>query len=255
MPEVWEEKLKEHFPGSVLDKDYLIETKRILKESGFKNDNTLPCVCLCRDEICCVFRDEIDVQWEARTEDGKHYARSFTFSALGGLPNVGRTGFGAALGHSPVGTDGRRRYVFFAFPHIGIGKDGQLGKLERQGINTVDHACGALVQFERELEHGPFHVAFDPSDAEYSLLKQKLLASIKLFGGEPPKLAEITETAHKVISDELTTLLALVDTSKADYAVLTGIQIHAPHGATYIQPKSFFVVHNNVKKELHLHHH
>jgi len=254
MPETWETALRTNYPEAVVDKDFLTSIKHLLHEYGFKNNNTLPCVCLCRDEICCTLRDEIDVQWEAKTEDGKHYARSFTFSALGGFPNVGKTGLGAALGHAPVGQEGRRRYVFFAFPHIGLDKQGELGKLERQGITTIDHACGALLAFKRELNSGTVKIAYDPADAEYSLLKQHLLESLDLFKPESPSLKEITDAAHTVILKEITKLSELIDTEKSDFAVITGIQVHVPHGVSYIQPKSMWIVHNKVKKELHLSH-
>ena len=67
--------MKEHFPGSMLLSDYISKIYNTLKKNGFKEKNTLPCVCTCRDEIA------FDV-----TEEFKKYykAKPFDLSSLAG---------------------------------------------------------------------------------------------------------------------------------------------------------------------------
>lgn len=42
----------------------------------------------------------------------------------------------------------------------------------------------------------------------------------------------------------------VVDTSKSDYAIVTGIQIHAEDNRNYIAPDSSYVVINGVKQDI-----
>jgi Limiting CO2-inducible proteins B/C beta carbonyic anhydrases len=68
--------------------------------------------------------------------------------------------------------------------------------------------------------------------------------------GDIPSLLELTHIARKVIQEDLELAIGkVVDTSKSDYAMLTGIQIHAPDG-NYIWPAESYVVINGVKSEL-----
>ena len=60
---------------------------------------------------------------------------------LGGLPFVGKTGFKAFTHHVPK--DG---HIFILFaPHVGIAKDGLIGKYSRPGQEHLDSACGAAI--------------------------------------------------------------------------------------------------------------
>jgi len=253
----WENAMYANFPSAIYDKDFVEHTYQILNRYGFTNNNTLPCVCLCRDEICSRFHDAIDRQWQSdcsdvNSGDEETYSRSFTFSSLAGMLNLGTTGIRAALSHSPVDEAGKRRYVFFAFPHVGINKAGSLGKVERAGITEVAHACGALLLFRKELKSGQVQTLLDPTDIEYSLLKQRLLKLIDLSSGVIPSVKEITEIAYQVIVEDLTNLLSLVDPKLADIAVITGIQIHAPQNTTYIQPGKMYVVEGGITKPIDL---
>jgi hypothetical protein len=55
-----------------------------------------------------------------------------------------------------------------------------------------------------------------------------------------------------VIQEDLEHAISkVVDTTQSDYAVLTGIQIHAPD-ANYIWPADSYVVMNGEKKELQI---
>jgi len=81
----------------------------------------------------------------------------------------------------------------------------------------------------------------DPHDVEYSYLKQKLIKKIKVFSEDGshalPTLKDLTNLTHEVIVEDLETLISqVVDTKSMDYAVLTGIMVHAPNGKSFIWP-------------------
>ncbi|MCA9498914.1 MAG: hypothetical protein KC588_06945 [Nitrospira sp.] len=68
---------------------------------------------------------------------------AFNFSSLAGMLYLGVKGFQAAHHHAP-NTDGRERYVYFAFPHIAIDENGTFGNCRRTGRQVLSQACGAL---------------------------------------------------------------------------------------------------------------
>ncbi len=68
--------------------------------------------------------------------------------------------------------------------------------------------------------------------------------------GDIPSLLELTKIARKVIQEDLESAIGkVVDTSKSDYTMLTGIQIHTPEG-TYVWPAESYVVKDGEKHEL-----
>ena len=72
----------------------------------------------------------------------------------------------------------------------------------------------------------------DPEDVELSVLKQRLARRLEFEGHTDTSiggldLAELTRVAERTITSDLEFLIAkAVDPAKADYAVVTGVQIH-----------------------------
>jgi hypothetical protein len=60
---------------------------------------------------------------------------------LGGLPFVGKVGFGAYSHHVP---ENGNLFILFA-PHVGLSPDGLVGKFARTGQDHIDSACGAAI--------------------------------------------------------------------------------------------------------------
>ena len=71
----------------------------------------------------------------------KVYGHNFNLGGLSGFPFAGNTGFGAMSAHVP--DEGFCLLVHG--PHVGISKDGVIGKVERPGIALVDTCCGSAV--------------------------------------------------------------------------------------------------------------
>jgi hypothetical protein len=200
------------------------------------------------------------------------YPLVFNINGLGGGLTCGVTGMKAGLSHSPVfpaNASGRARYIFFSAPHIAIDSKGNVGSMSRPGQQATNCACGAmlgaLTQFNAEglesyIKPEGVHDATDP---EYSIFKQRLASRVQKEKKEMKDidLAELTKICERQISSDLESLIGqAVDTSKADYAVITGVQIHnwgekfdnEEPNFEMVAPTSGYVVINGVKTELDL---
>ena len=233
--------LESHFPGAVLQSDFVTKTyHRLSNNYGFNNDNSIACVSVCRDELTAPLVHDIHVAW----------GEAFNFSSLAGLPTLGKTGFSAARHHAPI-VDGSERYIFFGLPHIAIGPQGEIGLYERSGRPGDSTACGALNAFHKEMLSGHLHLEFDTLDIEQSLLKQRLFSKIRY--GDLPDLVSLTKLAHTIIVDELEKLItAGLQSSNSKYAVLTGIQIHNLQESDYIWPGKMYTMIDGERQEITL---
>lgn len=217
--------VRDKFPqASALD-DFMFRVEMALLTYGFNADNTVAIANMCRDEITCGLKYKIE----------EAYPLCFNINGLGGGITCGVTGMGAGLSHSPMSRAGKQRYVFFSFPHIAITSKGVVGSVGRPGQDKVNAACGALIaalgQLKAEgvssnIKAATEHVASDP---EYSILKARIAGRIQMENADPAKmdLVDITKVAERQISADLEELIAeAVNPAKADYAIITGVQIH-----------------------------
>jgi hypothetical protein len=140
----------------------------------------------------------------------------------------------AGLSHSPV-ENGKERYVFFSFPHIAVDSEGKVGAISRPNRPGASAACGALIKTMLDLKEEGVDAncstpgSHDPLEPEFSILKSRIARRIKYEKGEVKdmSLVDITKVAERVITTDLEYLISkAVDTKKADYAVVTGVQIH-----------------------------
>ncbi|MEA2023003.1 MAG: hypothetical protein U9N79_01790 [Actinomycetota bacterium] len=227
------EALDRHFPGAILEAEFIAGTAQRLGEEGFSKANTIACVALCRDEITRPLFTDVERFW----------GPAFSFAGLAGMVTAGRTGLAAAIHHAPI-EDARRRFVIYAMAHIAIDADGTIGRIERPGIPEPSSACGALVAFRDELRAGTLEVEFDRYDTEQSLLKHRLLPLIKY--GNVPDLVDLTKLTVAAIEEDLHEILrSLADgwratghVMPADMAIFGGVQIHGANGVNFVWPLS-----------------
>lgn len=213
----------EPFPGAIPVGDYVKRTYESCLTHGLVSEKTLAMVGVCRDELSDALTEPIRATWGS----------PFRMSGLAGMLFLGQAGLRAAQGHAPDG-DGRRRYVVYAMPHIGIDDEGRVGYVRRPGQDIATTACGALMAFRSELESGRSAREMDPDDLELSLLRQRLLRSIP--DGSVPDIVELTTIVRDVILDDLGRTLAQMNSwPDADIAVFSGIHIHTSEG-DYVQP-------------------
>lgn len=119
------------YPGAISNKDFETRVVSVLAEKGFTAENTLLATSLCCDELARRLEDDFN----------KVYGNNFNLGGLSGFPFAGNTGFGAMAAHIP--DDGS--CLIIHGPHVGISKDGTVGKVERVGIALVDNCCGSAI--------------------------------------------------------------------------------------------------------------
>ncbi|CAI5931574.1 unnamed protein product [Closterium sp. NIES-64] len=208
------------FPSAMQEEAFLKAVAVELAKLGFRKDNGIALVNTCRDEVCRPVVSIID----------REFGLSFNISGLGGLVNCGKVGFGAAMSHSPefpCDVDGnlKERYIFFAFPHVSIGESGEVGSLLRRGRGKPSSACGALIAINNDINNG-VAPSMDSDDPEYTLLRKKIMAKVSPGGNQ--SLVDVTRAALAAINEDLEKLISLtVNPATADYAVITGVQIHS----------------------------
>jgi len=221
--------LQTHFPGALSMTDYMAKTYQCLGAYGFCEENTMAMVSSCRDEIA----DSLFV------EVIRYWGKTFNCCSLAGFIMMGKTGLAAAIDHTPI-VDDVRRIIFYAMPHIAISKEGEIGKIYRDGVQKISHACGALGSIVEELKFSSPKLEMDMQDIEQTIIRQKILSTINY--GDKPDLIGITKSASQIICSDVEKLLNTLDRSVFKYAVITGIQIHGPMDTHWIYPQAFYVV-------------
>ncbi|KAL4520247.1 hypothetical protein Ndes2526B_g01226 [Nannochloris sp. 'desiccata'] len=251
------------FPTALGIDDFLHRLEIALYAYGFNGDNAIAMVNLCRDEITVSLKVKID----------QVFGSSFNTNGLGGVLTCGVTGVAAGLSHAPVSSgSGKERYVFFSFPHISIDARGEVGTISRPGRPGSSCACGALHQALIDIKSQGLSTSckipgvHEPLDPEFTILKQRLARRLRYDGVDDNAVAnlnlvDITRVAERTIADDLDYLIShTVDPKKADYAVVTGVQIHnwgtrfddeSPN-LEFVAPQSVYVVVNGEKTHLDL---
>jgi len=255
--------VSQYFPDALGVDDFIARVEIALHAYGFHGSNTIACCNLCRDEVTHTLKQKFDGV----------FGSSFNTNGLGGVLTCGVTGLSAGLSHAPQ-SEGlvKERYAFFSFPHIGVDSTGKVGSISRPGQPGASGACGALIAALGQIKDAGLAAScaepgvHDARDPEYSILKQRLARRLKYEGTDDGEinemsLVDMTDVAERTITDDLEFLIKnSVDTEKADYAVVTGVQIHSwstefdddSPNLEFISPCSCYVVIRGVRTYLDL---
>lgn len=235
---LFKEALDRNFPSAYPCDAFVDYSQFRLRPFGMNQKNSIACVSVCRDEIATPFTHRLHNGWNG----------AFNFSSLAGMLYLGVTGSQATHDQAP-NTDGRERYVYFAFPHIAIDENGTPGNCRRSGRQTLSQACRALIKVLQECSRGEISLDLNPDDVEQSLRTQRLFGK---FGfGEIPDLVTLTKVTQHIIREDLERMIRLtVVPSTTDYAVFTGVQIHGPVHKDWIWVETSYIVGDGVRKFL-----
>ena len=225
--------VKKTFPGAISNKDLVQKVVGVLEGKGFTNGNTLLATSLCADELARVLEDEfVSV-----------YGNNFNLGGLSGFPFAGTTGFGAMAAHIP--DDGFCLLVHG--PHVGICKNGQVGKVERQGIALVDNCCGSAIaasNYLKGITHGGAQITAKLqqfSDFQQGAVQELILPFGKRLSDAEDRMHELPYALYD--SQEILVEDIVKRGSggiKKGLALLGGIQINtAPDADDYFHPLRF----------------
>jgi hypothetical protein len=231
------------FPGCLSNKDIEDQLVDVLAKHGFTQENTLLATSLCCDELARRLEDDLVVI----------YGNNFNLGGLSGFPFAGNTGFGAMSAHIP--DDGSCLIVYG--PHVGISKDGTIGKVERVGIKLVDNCCGSAIAASNYLSgitDGGAEITTKLqqfTDFQQGAVQELILPHGKRLSDAENRMLELPFALYDsqdVLMREIV-YKGCAGGKKNGYALLGGIQINtAPDTLDYFLPLRFDLV--NTKGEV-----
>lgn len=140
--------IRTFFPGALPNSSVVQRVQKKLASRNYRPFNTILGSSLCSDEIDSTslsLQDGFKIAMAVKKDGGV-----FNLGGLGGVPFVGKSGFGAFLSHVPE--SGKVLIVYG--PHVGISNDGVVGKVERVGQSKPSGACGAGIGAYKALLKG-----------------------------------------------------------------------------------------------------
>lgn len=237
--EEFDKTVKAVFPDAVTNKQLETRVANILSDQGFTGSNTLLASSLCCDELA----RRLDYDFRVV------YGNNFNLGGLSGFPFAGNTGFGAMSAHIP--DDG---YCLLLYgPHVGVAKDGTVGKVERPGIDLIDTCCGSAVAANNYLQgitDGGAPVSVDIK--EFTDFQQNIVREFILPHGNRLAEAEnrMVELPYALYDSQDMLMQDIVKAGaggvKKGIAMLGGIQINTgPTTPDYFHPLRFELMNSN----------
>jgi len=225
--------VRKNFPGAISNKELATRVVNLLEEKGFNPSNTLLATSLCADELARILEDEfVNI-----------FGNNFNLGGLSGFPFAGNTGFGAMAAHIP--DDGY--CLLIHGPHVGISKEGVIGKVERSGIALVDNCCGSAIaasNYLKGITDGGANIT--PKIQQFSDFQQGAVQELILPFGKRLARAEnrMRELPYALYDSQEVLVTDIVTTGsksiKKGLALLGGIQINtSPDTLDYFHPLRF----------------
>eukprot|EP00547_Thalassionema_nitzschioides_P017601 CAMPEP_0194246188 /NCGR_PEP_ID=MMETSP0158-20130606/14621_1 /TAXON_ID=33649 /ORGANISM="Thalassionema nitzschioides, Strain L26-B" /LENGTH=316 /DNA_ID=CAMNT_0038982035 /DNA_START=69 /DNA_END=1016 /DNA_ORIENTATION=- len=225
--------VKRSFPEALTNKDLGFAVVDILAEKGFTKEKTLLATSLCCDELARRLEDDFV----------KIYGNNFNLGGLAGFPFAGNTGFGAMSAHIP--DDGFCLIIYG--PHVGIAKDGAIGKVEREGVALVETCCGSAVaanNYLKQITDGGMPITThiqNFSDFQQGAVQELILPFGKRLADASDRMLELPYALYE--SQDLLLGEIIKEGAKGlkrGTAVLGGIQINtSPDTMDYFHPLRF----------------
>ena len=225
--------VKANFPGAISNKELATRVVDLLGEKGFTPDNTLLATSVCADELARELEDEfVDI-----------FGNNFNLGGLSGFPFAGNTGWGAMSAHVP--DDGYCLTIHG--PHVGITKDGVIGKVERSGIALVDNCCGSAIAasgYVKGITDGGAKITTKLqqfSDFQQGAVQELILPFGKRLNDADNRMKELP---YALYDSQDILVRDIVNTGKGSIkkglALLSGIQINTgPDTLDYFHPLRF----------------
>ena len=225
--------VKKNFPGAINNRDLATRVVELLEEKGFSPSNTLLATSLCADELARVLEDDFV----------KIYGQNFNLGGLSGFPFAGNTGFGAMSAHVP--DDGFCLTIHG--PHVGITKDGVIGKVERSGIALVDSCCGSAIAASNYLQGiTDGSASINPRIQQFTDFQQGAVQELILPHGKRLSDANdrMKELPYALYDSQDVLIRDIIESGKGGIkkglALLGGIQINTgPDTDDYFHPLRF----------------
>lgn len=182
--------IRTFFPGALPNSQIIQRVQKKLSTREYRPYNTILGASLCSDEIDSTtlsLQDGFKNAMAVKKDGGV-----FNLGGLGGVPFVGKSGFGAFLSHVP---DSGKVLIIYG-PHVGISNEGVVGKVERVGQSKPSGSCGAGVGAYKALLAGG-RGANDKFDYQEEFIIDRL----------EPKIQDLLKTKTEGANAALSTVL------------------------------------------------
>jgi hypothetical protein len=236
-------KVQESFPGAVKSSTLATHVQTVLSKHGYQDKTTLVATSLCCDEV----------NRELELDITDIYNHNFSMGGLAGFAFGGVTSFGAMAHHIPK--NGSCLVVYG--PHVGVDRDGAVGKVNRRGREGSGACCGSAAAACGYVKgvHGGEEKAEMPEDAldvqqffvGNMLLPEaeRIVTSADADVELPLALFDVQDKFMKTIVSKGCGEVA----GEGKIAILGGIQINTPTGTSeYFLPKVFEIRNNKGEK-------
>jgi Limiting CO2-inducible proteins B/C beta carbonyic anhydrases len=222
----------------VTNSDLILKVTKSLDRYQY-DDTTLVAFSLCSDEVNRPLEDTF-YGW---------YGEHFNMGGLAGFPFAGLTGFGAMAAHIPEG--GNCLLVYG--PHVGIDKDGNVGKINRKGRTKAGSCCGSAVAASKYITDvylgkaekvGP---PADSTDAQQNYVSAALLPYGEAVAKAKDPMVELPFATFEPIDKMMQNIVYKAGKGVKDgkIAMLGGLQINTPRGMSdYFLPLRFDIRYN-----------
>lgn len=251
------------FPGAVPNSIITLRVAKKLKDREYKPYNTILGSSLCSDEIDSTALSLVQNLQKnlVLTKDGG----VFNLGGLGGVPFVGKSGFGAFLSHVPSSG----KVVILYGPHVGISNEGVVGKVERVGQSNPSGSCGAAVGAYKAIKaggRGP-NDKFDYQEEfiideltprlQLLLEQQQKSGAVNGFINQNTAMAAVTCNMFDIVNEVMESQIELAMVSDgfwskiSEVTLLGGIVVNRGHGSglvggdDYFQPLQFKAMNRN----------
>lgn len=233
-------KIQEVFPGAVRSSELASRVKAVLCKNGYSDDKTLLATSLCCDEVNRELEDDLT----------SIYNFNFSMGGLAGFAFGGVTSFGAMAHHIP---DNGSCLVVYG-PHVGVDKDGAVGKVNRRGRNNGSGICcgsaAGAAAYCKSVQSGtdPTPTPVDALDAQQTFVGNMLLPQYDRVCKAPDPKVQLPLTLFDIQDEFMKKIISKgcgEVAGEGKIAILGGIQINTPAGTSeYFLPKVFKVMNN-----------
>lgn len=197
-------------PLSSLEKTILNE----IKQTGYTPKDYIWGTSICSDEL----NNTINALNKKFCGPGP-----FRFGGISGIPFTGNTGFAAFASHIP---DNGGAFIVYG-PHIGIGKDGTTGSVQREGQKSPSTCCGSLIVGLNNVKSGNvLNISHD--DYQQGQVNKVLIENYQEIKKADDQIFATTNIAFNQIKRELTDIIGanLENLSKKPLLLVGGIIIN-----------------------------
>merc|ERR1719277_479388 len=220
------------FPKAMPATPVFERSKLFINRLGMAPGNTLFGSSLCPDEI----NNKKDGTLDQMT---KYWGEQFPLGGLGGVPLVGRTGWGAFSHHVP---ENGNIFVIYG-PHVGVSESGEVGKTLRPGQHGESAACGAFVGAYNQTANWDARKpaeALDSSDMQQQFIRNQLGPYRQELGKATNPMVALARQAFQIVDRQMLSIVDLDFTQTGKLALLGGIQVNTPTGySDHFEPVRF----------------